>query len=52
MSFHDVASALSETIGKEATYINVPNEALVDSMTEMALLRVDGALVCRVDGRL
>ena len=35
MSFHGVASALSEAISKEVTYINLPNEALVGSMTEM-----------------
>ena len=35
ISFHDVASALSVALDKPVTYINVPNEALVQSMTEM-----------------
>lgn len=35
VSFHDVANALSGALGKSVTYINVPNEALVQSMTEM-----------------
>ena len=35
VSFHDVANALSGALDKPVTYINVPNEALVQSMTEM-----------------
>ena len=35
VSFHDVANALSSALGKPVTYINVPNEALVQSMTGM-----------------
>ena len=35
VSFHDVANALSSALGKQVTYINVPNEALVQSMTGM-----------------
>ena len=35
VSFHDVANALSRALGKPVTYINVPNEALIQSMTEM-----------------
>ena len=35
VSFHDVANALSGALGKPVTYINVPNEALVQAMTEM-----------------
>ena len=35
VSFHDVANALSSAIGKPVTYVNVPNEALVQSMTGM-----------------
>ena len=35
VSFHDVANALSGALGKPVTYINVPNEALIQSMTEM-----------------
>ena len=35
VSFHDVANALSGALGKSVTYINVPNEALVQSMTGM-----------------
>jgi uncharacterized protein YbjT (DUF2867 family) len=35
VSFHDVASALSGALDKPVTYINVPNEAMVQSMTEM-----------------
>ncbi len=35
VSFHDVANALSGALDKPVTYVNVPNEALVQSMTEM-----------------
>ncbi len=35
VSFHDVANALSGALGKPVTYINVPNEAMVQSMTQM-----------------
>ena len=35
ISFHDVANALSGALDKPVTYINVPNEAMVQSMTEM-----------------
>jgi len=35
VSFHDVANALSGALGKPVTYVNVPNEALVQSMTAM-----------------
>ena len=35
VSFHDVANALSSALNKPVTYVNVPNEALVQSMTEM-----------------
>ena len=35
VSFHDVANALSGSLGKPVTYINVPNEAMVQSMTGM-----------------
>ena len=35
VSFHDVANALSGALDKPVTYINVPNEALVQSMTGM-----------------
>ena len=35
VSFHEVASALSGALDKPVTYINVPNEAMVQSMTEM-----------------
>ena len=35
VSFHDVADALSGALNKPVTYINVPNEALLQSMTEM-----------------
>ena len=35
VSFHDVANALSDALDKPVTYINVPNEAMVQSMTEM-----------------
>ena len=37
VSFHDVANALSGALGKPVTYINVPNEALVQSMTGMGM---------------
>ncbi|MCH7481376.1 MAG: SDR family oxidoreductase [Chloroflexi bacterium] len=37
VSFHDVANALSGALNKPVTYINVPNEALVQSMTEMGI---------------
>ena len=37
VSFHDVANALSGALGKAVTYINVPNEALVQSLTGMGL---------------
>ena len=35
ISFHDVANALSGALDRPVTYINVPNEAMVQSMTEM-----------------
>ena len=35
VSFHDVAKALSSALDKPVTYVNVPNEALVQSMTAM-----------------
>ena len=35
VSFHDVANAFSSALNKPVTYINVPNEALVQSMTGM-----------------
>ena len=35
VSFHEVASALSDALDKSVTYINVPNETMVQSMTEM-----------------
>ena len=35
VSFHDVANALSGAFDKPVTYINVPSEAMVQSMTEM-----------------
>jgi uncharacterized protein YbjT (DUF2867 family) len=37
VSFTEVASALSGAIGKDVAYIDVPNEALVGSMTEMGV---------------
>jgi len=37
VSFHDVANALSGALDKPVTYINVPNEAMVQSMTEMGM---------------
>ena len=37
VSFHDVANALSGALNKPVTYINVLNEALVQSMTEMGV---------------
>ena len=37
VSFHDVANALSGALGKPVTYINVPNEALIQSPTGMGL---------------
>ena len=37
VSFHDVANALSSALNKPVTYINVLNEALVQSMTEMGV---------------
>ena len=35
VSFHDVANALSSALDRPVTYINVPNETMVQSMTEM-----------------
>ena len=35
VSFHDVANALSGALDKPVTYVNVPNEAMVQSMTQM-----------------
>ena len=35
VSFTEVAAALSTAIGKEVTYVNVPNEALVESLVGM-----------------
>ena len=35
VSFHDVANALSSALDKPVTYINVPNEAMGQSMTGM-----------------
>ena len=32
ISFHDVASAFSKVLGKEVQYVNVPREALIESM--------------------
>ena len=52
VSFHDVANALSGALDKPVTYISVPNEAVVQSMTEMGLHRVDGAGLRRAHGRL
>ena len=37
ISFHDVASAFSKVLGKEVQYVNVPREALIESMLGMGL---------------
>ena len=37
ISFHDVASAFSNVLGKEVQYVNVPREALIESMVGMGL---------------
>lgn len=37
VSFHDVAKAFSETLGKEVSYVDVPPEAAKESMVGMGL---------------
>lgn len=35
ISFHDVAEAFSKVLGKQVTYVNVPGEAVIESMVGM-----------------
>lgn len=37
VSFHDLARALSTALGKTVEYVNVPNEGLIQSMTQMGM---------------